>query len=294
MAETSAPATGVTPLTAAELAATRANLLAAAVDVPVAPGTRIDELTIGGRPGLRVRPAGGGSAGVALLLHGGGYRAGTPAGARGIASYIAAGADVELLLPDYRLAPEHPLPAAVDDVVGALRELAERGVDPARTALIGSSAGGGLAVAALLAARDAGLPRPGGLVALSPWLDMTASSPSYDRCAASDPIISRTSSLRSALAYLGGADPRTPLASPLFADDEALAWLPPSLVQVSAAEVLSDEARRFAERVWEAGGSCRLETWPDTTHCWHLGVPDLPAATDAIGRIVEYLEIRFE
>lgn len=284
---------GVDPLAPGELWATRDNLDAFAAGVAVAPGTRIEERAVGGRPGLRVVPASGGGAGAVLLLHGGGFRAGSPHAARGVASFVAAAADVEVLLPAYRLAPESPFPAAVHDVVRALGELVERGTAPERIAVVGESAGGGLAVAGLLAARRAGLPRPAALVALSPWLDLTASSGSYDRCAATDRIIDRAGSLRSALAYLDGADPRDPLASPLFADDEALAALPPSLVQASTDEVLVDDAARFVSRVRDAGGASTLQTWSGAPHLWHVGVPGDPAAVDAVRHIGLFLEKRY-
>ncbi|MEV4419006.1 alpha/beta fold hydrolase [Patulibacter sp. NPDC049589] len=277
-------------LTPEEIAETRANLEAFADRVVHAPGTEVEDATIGGRPGLRVTPASGGTRGTGLFLHGGGYRAGGPRGAVGVGSHLAAEADLQLLLPAYRLAPEHPFPAAVYDVVAALAQLAEQEEDPARRVLVGESAGGGLAVAGLLAARAAGISPPGALVLLSPWLDLTAASESYERCAETDEIISRPTSLRSAAAYLDGGDPRDPLASPLFASDEALAALPRTLVQVGEAEVLIDEGVEFARRASEAGGTTLLETWAGVGHCWHVAVPDGGPADAAIARIGIYLE----
>ncbi|MEC4020949.1 alpha/beta hydrolase fold domain-containing protein [Streptomyces sp. H27-D2] len=261
-------------------------------DIAYAPGAGLSDTRLGGRPALRVRPASGSASCTVLHLHGGGYRTGDPAASGGLASYLAAGCDAENLLPAYRLAPEHPFPAAADDALAAYTELLERGVAPERLAVLGASAGGGLAAAMLLRARAAGLPRPAAVVLLSPWLDLTNSADSYVRCAASDPLLSREILASAAADYLAGADPRTPTASPLFAGDAALAWMPPLLVQASRDEVLADDASRFADRVNRAGGDCTLQTWAGIAHCWQFGVPLLPEAVEAVDAVTDFLRAR--
>ncbi|MEV0597827.1 alpha/beta hydrolase fold domain-containing protein [Streptomyces sp. NPDC050315] len=267
----------------------QAWVLAAAGRAPLAPGTVTEETELGGRPAVRVRPTAGGRRGTVLYLHGGGYRAGSPQVALGPASYVAAGLDAEVVLPAYRLSGERPFPAAVEDAVAAYAELLERGAAPARLAVVGESAGGGLAAGALLAARGLGLPRPAALVGLSPWYDLTVTADAYERCRASDPVLDRSALADSAARYLAGTDPRTPLASPLFADDAALAWLPPVLVQASADEVLADDAARFAARVAAAGGRAWHRTWAGEAHCWHIAVPARATAREAVAAIVTFL-----
>ncbi|MFI8884074.1 alpha/beta hydrolase [Streptomyces sp. NPDC053813] len=244
---------------------------------------------LGGRPVLRVRPPVGGDRPVLLQLHGGGYRAGAPELSRPLAAHLSRLTGCEVVLPAYRLAPAHPFPAAVEDGLGAYAELLADGVPAERIAVLGESAGGGLALSVLLAAQRAGLPMPAAAVGLSPWLDLTLESPAFERCAATDPVLDRPSLLHSATLYLAGADPRTPAASPLFAEAAALAALPPVLLQASRAEVLSDDAERFGARMTAAGGECRVEMWDGTTHCWQLSVERLPEAVAAARSVAEFL-----
>ncbi|MFJ7198757.1 MULTISPECIES: alpha/beta hydrolase [unclassified Streptomyces] len=248
--------------------------------------------SLGGRPVLRVRPPAGGERTertVVLQLHGGGYRAGSPELSRPLAARLSRLTGAEVMVPAYRLAPAHPFPAAVADGLGAYADLLRGGVPAGRIAVLGESAGGGLALAVLLEALKAGLPMPAAAVGLSPWLDLTLDSPAFARCAATDPVLDRPSLRHSASLYLAGADPRTPAASPLFADAAALAALPPVLLQASRAEVLADDAERFGARMTAAGGDCRVEMWDGTTHCWQLAVDRLPEAVAAVGSVAEFL-----
>src|SRR5262249_32927695 len=160
-------------------------------------------------------------------LHGGGYVIGSPRSHRHLAAALARAAGAATLLPDYRLAPEHPFPAAIEDAVAAYRWLLERGALPQRTRIAGGSPGGRLTVAPPLALGARGRPRPAAGVCISPWVDLTCTAPSYVSKAASDPIVAGEGVGLMARAYLGATDPKTPLASPLFAD---LAGLPPLLV----------------------------------------------------------------
>ncbi|GHJ38955.1 alpha/beta hydrolase fold domain-containing protein [Streptomyces sp. TS71-3] len=265
--------------------------LAAQGRAPLAAGTVRSEVIHAGRPAVRVRPGTGGRRGTLLHLHGGGYRAGSPRVSEGAASFLAAELDAEVLLPAYRLAGERPFPAAVEDATAAYRSLLESGVDPGRLAVLGDSAGGGLAAAALLAAQDAGLPRPAALVGLSPWYDLTVTAGSYERCRGTDTVLSRASMRDSAARYLAGADPRTPLASPLFAQGAALRGLPPVLVQCGGLEVLADDAGEFARRVDAAGGRAVHRSWAGQGHCWHLAVPGLPAAREAVAATAAFLDV---
>ena len=157
---------------------------------PLADGTTSENLTVGGLPAVRITPSCQ-EGGVMLYLHGGGYRIGSAACYRGFGSYLAVAAGATVVIVDYRLAPEDPFPAAVDDAVAAYRALLDAGTPPSRLAIAGDSAGGGLSVATLLALRDAGLPQPAAAVCISPWADLTVTAGSYDRCAPTDPYFSR-------------------------------------------------------------------------------------------------------
>jgi acetyl esterase/lipase len=254
-----------------------------------------DTIEVGGRRTLRVRPAerpDGGVRGTVVHLHGGGYGAGEPARGLAMSARLADATGTEWLLPSYRLAPQHPFPAAVEDALAVYRAVLEDGVAPERLVVMGLSAGGGLTMATLLAAREAGLPRPAAAVCLSPWFDLTVSAAAYERCAATDAVLTLDILRGAAERYLAGTDPRTPLASPLFADDEALAWLPPVLVHASSDEVLADDATSFAERLGAVGGDCTLRTWPGAAHCWHLNVPEAPGSVEAVADVAEFLRAR--
>jgi acetyl esterase/lipase len=191
-----------------------------------------------------------------------------------------------VLVIDYRLAPEHPHPAAVDDAVAAYRWMLAQGLKPARITVAGDSAGGGLTVATLLAIRDAKLPLPGAGACLSPWVDLEGIGESMTTKAGVDPIVQKTGLLQMAAAYLGGKDPRTPLAAPLYAD---LSGLPPLLIQVGTAETLLDDASRLAERARKAGVTVSYEPWESMIHVWHLFAPMLDEGQQAIDRIGEFV-----
>jgi phosphinothricin tripeptide acetyl hydrolase len=224
-----------------------------------------------------------------VYLHGGGYVIGSPRSHRHLAAAIGRAARAAVLFPDYRLAPEHPFPAAVDDAVAAYRWLLDRGHAPGRTVFAGDSAGGGLTVAALLAVRERELPLPAAGVCISPWVDLTLSGASYATKAARDPIVTRDGVMEMARAYLGATPPTTPLASPLFAD---LAGLPPLLIQVGSEEVLLDDAVGLAERAKAAGVDATLEIWPGMIHVWHWFLPMLDEAQAAIDTIGAFTQAR--
>ena len=221
---------------------------------------------------------------VLLALHGGGYYRGSVAGYRPFVARLVAATGTRALSVDYRLGPEHPFPAAVDDALAAYRWLLAQGVAPARIAVAGGSAGGGLACALLLAAREASLPQPGAAVCLSPWVDLTQSGPTFETNAAADPSIDKAYLDRSAELYLAGADPTQPLASPVFGDLHGLA---PLLIQVGGLETMLDEARRLADRTRAAGGEATLEVWPELFHVFQS--KHIPEAHEAVARIGAYV-----
>ena len=195
-----------------------------------------------------------------------------------------------MLALDYRLAPEHPFPAAVEDAVAATRWLSDDlGVSAGRFAIAGDSAGGGLTLAALVALRDRGHELPAAAACLSPWVDLEAIGASMSAKAGEDPIVQRGPLLEQAGLYLAGADPRSPLAAPLYAD---LTRLPPLLVQVGTAETLFDDATRISVRAWAAGVDVTLRVWPGMIHGWHLFAPMLDEGRAAIVEAGSFLRAR--
>ena len=253
---------------------------------PTPPDVKVEHVNAPVAPAEWLRPPAGDSGRVVLYLHGGGYVIGSPRSHRHLAAAIAGAASASALLLDYRLAPEHPYPAAVEDATAAYRWLLDRAVAPGRIVIAGDSAGGGLTVATLLALREAGVPLPAAGVCISPWVDLTCGGDSYRTKAAADPIVTRAAVAQMAQAYLGATPPRTPLASPLFAD---LRGLPPLLIHVGSEEVLLDDARLLAERARAAGVEVGLEVYERMIHVWHWFLPMLDeaqSAVEAIGRFV--------
>jgi epsilon-lactone hydrolase len=215
-----------------------------------------------------------------LYVHGGGYVIGSIDSHRHAAAEMGRAAATKVLSLDYRLAPEHPFPAPVEDTVAAYRYLLAQGFAPSHIAIAGDSAGGGLVVAAMLAIRDAGLPQPACGWCISPWIDMEATAASVTTKAAEDPSVQKAGLEFMAKTYLGGADPKNPLASPLHAN---LTGLAPLLIQVGAAETLLDDATRLAALAGAAHVAVTLEIWPEMIHVWHVMHPVLAAGRKAIG-----------
>ena len=214
-----------------------------------------------------------------LYLHGGGYVIGSLDSHRHLAAEAGRAARSRTLAIDYRLAPEHPFPAAVDDSLAAYRFLLANGVPSGGITIAGDSAGGGLAVAAMLAIRDAGLPQPACGWTISPWVDMEAIGDSMVGKAASDPTVQKAGILDMAKHYLNGADPRSPLAAPIYGDLRGIA---PLLIQVGAAETLLDDAIRLAQVAGAADVAVDLQIWPEMIHVWHVYYPELTAGRRAI------------
>lgn len=216
-------------------------------------------------------PAAEGDA-VILFLHGGGYVSGSLTSHRHMVAQAGRAARARTFALDYRLAPEHPFPAALEDALAGYRFLLASGIAPARIALAGESAGGGLALATALSLRAAGVPLPGCLWLSSPWVDLALTGASMDAKAAVDPLLSRAYLSELARLYLNGADARGPLVSPLGAD---LAGLPPMLIQVGSAETLLDDSVRLAAVAGAADVAVQLEIWPHMIHAWHLFYPEV-------------------
>jgi acetyl esterase/lipase len=256
---------------------------------PVAEGIAIEPVNAGGVPGEWVTAPGARKDAAILYLHGGGYVLGSPDSHRHLVAALAEEASAAVLSLRYRLAPEHPFPAAVEDAVTGYRWLLAQGFSPARIGIAGDSAGGGLTVATLVALRDAGDPRPATGICLSPWVDLTCSAASYPAKADADPMVQRQGVLLFASQYLQGKDPKTPLASPLFAN---LKGLPPLLIHVGSEEVLLDDAIGLDTKATKAQVDSVLEIWEGMIHVWHVFHPMLKEGRDAIRRIGEHFNLR--
>jgi epsilon-lactone hydrolase len=273
------------------LAAQREQFETLTARMPLAAGVTCSAVDAGGVPAEWVDPPEVTSPAPTLLyFHGGGYGMGSVNTIRPLVSQLAVATSARVLSVDYRLAPEHACPAAVEDAVSAYRWLVDQGTDPAAVALGGDSAGGGLTVAALLAAKEGGLPMPAAGVCISPWVDLTLSSESIERNAASDPEVTRAALARWAEFYLAGADPKNPLASPVYGD---LGGLPPLLIQAGTAEAMEDDAVRLAVAAQGAGVAVTLELYQDMIHVWHSFAPKLPEATATIERVAAWLQERW-
>jgi acetyl esterase/lipase len=265
------------------VAAARRSIGAAARWVPSPPaGTEVRAVDAGGVAGELIATAASRLDRHVLFLHGGGYVTGSPALYRHFTWRIATAARAHVLAIDYRLAPEHAFPAALDDALAAYRWLLAGAADPQRTAVVGDSAGGGLALALLLKLRDNELPLPAGAVALSPWTDLALTGASLSLNAKSDPMLNVADARLFAGCYLADTDPRHPYASPLYGSP---AGLPPTLIHVGSDEILHDDAMRMAENLRAAGCQVQIEVWPRMPHGWHLFAPVLPEARTAIARI---------
>jgi epsilon-lactone hydrolase len=253
------------------------------------PGTSVDPVDAGGVPAEWVAAPGADSDRVLLYLHGGAYQIGSPGTHRNMVALLSGAARARVLSVGYRLAPEHPFPAAVDDAVAAYRWLLAAGTDRSVLALAGDSAGGGLALASLVALRDAGVPMPAAVVVMSPWTDLALTGESLRTRADVDVLIKPGGMAETAQAYLAGQDPRHPYASPLYAD---LHGMPPMLIHVGDAEVILDDSTRLAARARAHGVDVTLEVWEEMPHVWHAFAGMLPEADQAIERIGSWLTER--
>lgn len=224
-----------------------------------------------------------------LLCHGGAFVAGGVNTHLGVAGWLARTTGGDVYLPEYRLAPEHPAPAAIDDLFAAYRTLLDRGHDPRRTAVLGDSAGGALAVATVRSLPEMNVPSPAALVLISPWLDLTLTAASVEANARRDPMLRRAWLEQAAGAYAGELRRSDPRVSPLFDD---LSSLPPTLVQIGSDEILLDDSTRFADRAWASGVEVELQRFDGWWHDFQALAGSLDGAREALEDVAAFLARR--
>jgi epsilon-lactone hydrolase len=248
-------------------------------------GTTVSEHVYGGVDCLRLDASVRGA--TAIYFHGGGYVYTRAGDALGAIAAMAKRCSLQMVAPDYRRAPEFPFPAAVDDAVAVYRALLDDGVPNTDIVVAGDSAGGGLALACMLAARRSGLPVPAAGILFSPWTDLAVEGLSAE--AADDPVVDGAGLRAMAGAYLNGVDVRDTLASPLYASDDELAALPPLLIQVGTRESLLDDSRRFVTRARASGALIEYIEYPGVIHMWTVMAPGLPESLDAFDAAAEFV-----
>lgn len=270
----------------ADIVEQRARIDDAMRQLPLAEGVVAEPFVRGGVSGIECRPADAGTdIPVVVYLHGGGFRIASAIAYRSYGSHLAAVLGARVLLVDYRLAPEHPFPAAVDDCFAVWESLLADGVDAGRVVIAGDSAGGGLAASLVLLALADGV-LPAGVICCSPWVDLTVTAETYASRADVDRMFSRESAEEAAPAYLGAHDPTDPLASPVFGD-----WsgAPPLLVLVGDGEVLLDDAHRLSQVARDAGVDVTLSVYPEMPHIWTMSYPAFPEAVDGVNEMASFL-----
>jgi len=237
-----------------------------------------------------IRPRGASEEKVMLYLHGGGYVSGSSKTHRPLASRIAKACKLNTLFIEYRLAPEHPFPAALEDSMASYLWLLKQGFQPGNIVIAGDSAGGGLVLSTLVALRDAKQPLPSAAVCLSPWTDLAGTGESINTKAGKDPFLDITLLDCGRRNYVVANDPRTPLISPLYAN---LKGLPPILIHVGTDEILLSDSIRLAENARKAGVNVTLKIWPDMWHVFHFWATLIPEADMALKEIGEFVNEAF-
>jgi len=248
-------------------------------------GAKAQPLTVSGVPAEWITAPDSQPERVMLYIHGGGWVVGSISSHRHLIARLAQSCRMRLLAINYRLAPAHPYPAALEDCLAAYRWLLVQGVDPHQLVVAGDSAGGNLTLTTLLALRQAGDPLPAAAVCLSPATDLSTAIRPED--ARKDPLLDPGAGQRWLEAYLAGQDPAQPLVSPLFGD---LHGLPPILIQIGTDEMLYPDAIRFSEKARQSGVDLTLDIWEGMFHVWQLSAPLLPEANQAIRKIGEYVQ----
>jgi acetyl esterase/lipase len=260
-------------------------------NLPMPPNVEVQQTTVGNIAAEWLRPVGTTDNRAVLYLHGGAYTMGSCTTHRALASRIAIASQTPALLPEFRLAPEYPFPAALEDGVAIYRWLIEQGISPQKIVVAGDSSGGGLAIALTVLLRDKDVPLPAAITCLSPWADLELTGESLTTRAQVDPMCSLEESQYHAVHYIGKHDARAPLLSPIYAD---LHGLPPILIQVGDREILLSDAIRLTQRARKDGVDAELEVWDGMWHVWHLFaryVPEGQRAIDKIGAFIrKYLD----
>ena len=270
----------------ADIAEQRSRIDEAMAQIPLAEGTVSEPFVRSGVAGIECRPVElADNAPIVLYFHGGGFRIASALAYRSYGSHLAAVLGARVLLVEYRLAPEHKFPKAVDDCFAVWESLLAEGIDTGRIVIAGDSAGGGLAASVTMHALADGV-LPAGVICCSPWVDLTITADTYDTNAESDKLFSRTSAEEAAPAYLGGADPMNPIASPLFGDWDGA---PPLLILVGDAEVLLDDSRKLAEVAKAAGVDVTLSIYPEMPHIWTMSYPAFPEAVEGVTEMAEFV-----
>ena len=270
----------------ADIAEHRSRIDEAMAQMPLAEGTVAEPFVRSGVAGIECRPVEvADNAPIVLYFHGGGFRIASALAYRSYGSHLAAVLGARVLLVEYRLAPENKFPKAVDDCFAVWESLLAEGIDTGRIVIAGDSAGGGLAASVTMHALADGV-LPAGVICCSPWVDLTITADTYDTNAESDKLFSRTSAGEAAPAYLGGADPMNPIASPLFGDWDGA---PPLLILVGDAEVLLDDSRKLAEVAKAAGVDVTLSVYPDMPHIWTMSYPAFPEAVEGVTEMAEFV-----
>ena len=270
----------------ADIAEQRSRIDEAMAQMPLAEGTVSEPFVRSGVAGIECRPVElADNAPILLYFHGGGFRIASALAYRSYGSHLAAVLGARVLLVEYRLAPEHKFPKAVDDCFTVWESLLAEGIDTGRIVIAGDSAGGGLAASVTMHALADGV-LPAGVICCSPWVDLTITADTYDTNAESDKLFSRTSAEEAAPAYLGGADPMNPIASPLFGDWDGA---PPLLILVGDAEVLLDDSRKLAEVAKAAGVDVTLSIYPEMPHIWTMSYPAFPEAVEGVTEMAEFV-----
>jgi epsilon-lactone hydrolase len=256
------------------------------LQTPLPTDVSLRETKLGGVPALEISMPEATTDAALLYFHGGVFALGSARASAGLACLLARQARAKVLSVDYRLAPEHPYPAAPDDALAAYRCLLDTGIRPERTALFGESAGGALALGTLVAARDLGLAQPGATVLYSPWLDMTLAGASMKSKAAVDVVLAPDRLRGNVADYAGDADPASDALSPLFADLHGIA---PLLIQCGSNEVLLDDATRLAVAAAAANVAVQLDVTPEVGHVFQASAPELDEADAALARTGAFL-----
>lgn len=249
-------------------------------------GIEVLPVTIDGIPAEWIIPSQAKKDKVILYTHGGGYVSGSCNDHRSIVARVVKGCGVGILLFEYRLAPEHPFPAAIEDSVAAYRWLLAQGISPSNIMIVGESAGGGLCLATLLALRDQDISLPAAAVAISPWTDLKCTGQSYK--AKIDPLAPAESWTVFSKYYVGDNDPCSPWISPLYGDHHGL---PPILIHVGEHEVLRDDSIQFAQKAQAAGVDVTLKVGEGMIHCYPLLPPFIPEARQAMEEICDFIRL---